>query len=63
MFISKSPTDTVGDLCIYTLCFFMPKIIRKIPLKILGLFTKTTFIKQPPLMFATGYSKNYNPNC
>lgn len=29
-------------------CFFIPKIILKIPLKNLGLFTSTTFIIAPP---------------
>ena len=32
-------------------CFLIPKIILKIPLKNFGLFTNTTFIKIPPIIY------------
>ena len=36
---------------IYMFCFLIPKIILKIPLKNFGLFTNTTFIKIPPIIY------------
>ena len=36
---------------IYMFCFLIPKIILKIPLKSFGLFTNTTFIKIPPIIY------------
>ena len=47
-------------------CFLIPKIILKIPLKNLGLLTKTTFIRKPPIIVLsaapTGNSEYYYPD-
>lgn len=47
---------------IYTFCFLIPKIILSRPLKILGLFTNTTFIKTPPLFNTSDTQYDY-PHC
>lgn len=41
----KPPTVSSGVYVFYTLSFLIPKIIRKIPLKIFGLLNITTFIR------------------